>query len=191
MLYIKSVSSAVTGFAFVLVAHLIPGVSAADDAKSLSDPHLMLAQAQEHHKMGGHYNKGDKHNHGQKNTGGGGHHDYAHMIIFNADTLKLSNEQLGEIVRLHLKHKKEHKQLKASIKENMMAFKKETTTLGSSDNQLKKRGEAFAGALDAMINFHVQERKALHAILTAEQIKQLDTIKIDHHSHSHSGGHGH
>ena len=103
--------------------------------------------------------------------------------------MKLNNEQLGKIVRLHLKFKKEHTHFKADMKKSMMAFKKETSKLGASDVQLKKRGKLFANALDAMVKFHIHEREALHAVLSDEQIKQLDTIKAD--LHDHDSGHDH
>ena len=193
MLYTKSIIPAVVGSVFVVAISLTPGISDAEGDQTLSDDNLILAQAQSYTKASDHkgHDKGKSKDgkHSSKKKDKKGDQDYAHMLIFNADTLKLSNEQLGKIVRLHLKTKKEHAHFKADMKKSMMAFKKETTKLGASDVQLKKRGNAFANALDAMVKFHVHEREALHAVLSDEQIKKLDTIKADHHDHD--GGHDH
>lgn len=119
-------------------------------------------------------------------------HDYAHMIIFHADALKLTNDQLGRLVRLHLKHEKEHKKIKEKLKESMHAFKKAKMDPSSTDEQLLSLGKDHANAFNAMVEHHIQERRAIHNVLSADQRSQLNTIKMNHSAHdTKDGEHSH
>jgi hypothetical protein len=116
-------------------------------------------------------------------------HDYAHMIIFHADKLKLTNEQLGKLVRLHLKHEEAHKKIKEKLKDSMHAFKKAKMDPSSTDEQLSSLGKDHANAFNAMVEHHIQERRAIHNVLSAEQKNQLiSTIKMNHSAHDDKGG---
>ena len=160
----------------------------------------------------GHQGEGNKHGQGHSNQSGhgghgegkGGHgdkkghgmkkhnHDYAHLIIAHADTLKLSDEQLGKIVRLHLKHEQEHERLKEKVKKSMKAFKKASMNPGTSDAQLSKLGKDHTDAFNAMVDFHINERKDIHSVLTEAQRKMLESLKLDHDHDGHDshGGYG-
>ncbi len=176
---------------------------------------FILAQAHQHgQEKGSEQSEGSKHRHGQDKEGGQGHkgggghgkdkgendkhgdtkkggHDYAHMVLSHTDALKLSDEQLGKIVRLHLKNEKEHEQLKEKLKESMQAFKKESMKPSTSDAHLHKLGKDHTDAFNAMVEYHIKERQAIHAVLSEDQKKQLHAMKIDHDSHGDKqGGHG-
>jgi hypothetical protein len=163
-----------------------------------------------------------KHRHGQKDNAHGGHghgghgggdhgaakekdkkssdkkkgkSDYAHMIISHTDELKLTNEQLGKIVRLHLKYDKAHEEVKHALQDGMKAFKKESLKPAASDDQLRDLSKAVTTAFNKMAEHHIKERHAIHAVLTEAQKNQLATLKMDHdHDDDHSGhgggGHG-
>lgn len=170
----------------------------------LKERALVIAQAHQHgqKKDNGHIeSKGEhgkgkegKENHGDKK----GHdmkkdsHDYAHLIIAHGDTLKLSDEQLGKIVRLHLKHEHEHEQLKEKMKKSMKGFKKESMNPSATDAQLLKLGKDHTDVFKAMVDFHINERKDIHSVLTESQRKTLETLKMDHgqdEHDSHGGKH--
>ena len=140
---------------------------------------------------GGHgKDKGEGDKHGDMKKGG---HDYAHMVMSHTDALKLSDEQLGKIVRLHLKNEKEHEQLKEKLKESMQTFKKDSMKPGTSDAQLHKLGKDHTDAFNAMVEYHIKERQAIHSVLSEDQKKQLNAMKMDHDHDSHDdkqGGHG-
>jgi len=179
---------------------------------------FILAQAHQHdQEKGSEQSEGSKHRHGQDKEGGQGHkgggghgkdkgendkhgdtkksgHDYAHMVLSHTGALKLSDEQLGKIVRLHLKNEKEHEQLKEKLKESMQNFKKESMKPGSSDAHLNKLGKDHTDAFNAMVEYHIKERQAIHSVLSEDQKKQLHAMKMDHDSHGDKqdghGGHG-
>jgi len=173
-------------------------VSASNDYANLQlgNKTLILSQAHQHDqgKENGknHKEKKDKHEHGDKKSDGmmkDGHH-YAHLIVSHADSLKLNDEQIGKIVRLHLKNKKEHEQLMKKLKESMKTFQKESTKPSASDDRLRQLGKDHADAFHSMVEHHIKERHAIHAILSDEQKNQLKSMKMEHDSDSHGNSHG-
>ncbi len=205
MIDTKSIISTVIGSTFIITICIAPAISVAESSQSL-DKSLMLAQAHEHDQEkgrgqgGGHKEREDKEGHGKegKSDKHGGKkddgmkkdgHDYAHMVIFHTDTLKLSDEQLGKIVRLHLKYKQGHELLKKKLKKSMKAFKNGSMKPGTSDDQLHKLGKDHTNAFNTMVEHHVMERHAIHAVLSNDQKKQLDTMKMNHDNHDDDHSH--
>ncbi|WP_177167627.1 Spy/CpxP family protein refolding chaperone [Nitrosomonas marina] len=216
MLYRNPLVITLSCFAFFILSGPASLVSASQDAALLQENHnrFLLAEANHHghdketkhasnkkdvegHGKDSHDNdhnskKDDKH--GGKKGGMKKHmHDYAHLIIPHADKLKLTDEQLGKITRLHLKHKKLHKKVKDALQDSMKAFKKASLKPGTSDAELRDLGKAVTKAFNDMIEHHIKERNAVHTVLTETQLKQLNSIKIKHDHESHddeNGGHG-
>ncbi len=197
MIDTKSMISTVVGSVFIIAICIAPIISVAESPQAL-DKSLMLAQVHEHgQEKGGDQSSGHKEGEGKSDKHGGKKsggvkkdaHDYAHMIIFHADALKLNDEQLGKIVRLHLKYKQEHEQLKEKLKKSMKAFKKESMKPKTSDAQLHQLGKDHTDAFNAMVEHHIKERHAIHAVLSNDQKKQLDAMKMDHDTHD--DGHSH
>ncbi|MDO8878258.1 MAG: Spy/CpxP family protein refolding chaperone [Pseudolabrys sp.] len=193
MIDTKSIISTVVSSAFIFTICIAPTISVAESSQNL-DKNFMLAQAHQHgqDKESEHgdrgKDKGEGGKHGDKKSGD---HDYAHMIISHANALKLNDEQLGKIVRLHLKHEQEHEQLKEKLKKSMKAFKKESMKPSTSDAQLRKLGKDHTDDFNAMVEHHVKERHAIHAILSEDQKKQLNAMKMDHDKHDDNQGGGH
>ena len=131
MLSNKMIFFAVIGsfFSFVLTG-LSTTLKANDNLHSQT---ILVAEAHQHgqDKENGHSHdkdKASKHSHQKSEKNEHQHgmmedkHDYAHMIIFHANELKLTNEQLGRLVRLHLKHEAEHNKIKEKLKERISAL---------------------------------------------------------------------
>lgn len=122
------------------------------------------------------------HDHGDK---GGHHHSYAHNIAVQAEALGLSDEQLGKIIRIHLKEDPDaHDRLKKKMKESMKAFRKAVTQPSVDEAALRKLGQDFVDSFNEMVAHHVEERKAVLSVLSPEQIEKLKEIKTEH-EHDH------
>lgn len=191
----KSMLSMIVGSVFAVILGTAPITFAADNpvtTQSLGKS-FMLAEAHQHGE-----GKGSGGNHGEGNCCGGmmggmegmmqHGHSYAHMIASHADALKLSDAQLGRIVRLHLKHTQEHQQFKQKIHKSMMEFHQESMKPGTDDATLRKLGKDHAEAFNAMIEQHIRDRNAVNAILSADQRNQLKTLEMGHGMHG--SGHG-
>ena len=192
----ESMFSIIVGFVstITLGAASIASADSNSVAFQSQDKNLMIAEAHQQHGEG----KGDGGKHGEGNCCGGmmgdmkgmmkHEHSYAHMIASHADALKLSDAQLGRIVRLHLKHAQEHEQFKQKIHKSMMEFHQESMKPSADDATLRKLGKDHAEAFSAMIEQHIKDRNAVHAVLSVDQRNQLKTMKMDHGMHG--GGHG-
>lgn len=194
----KSMLSIVVGSAFAIILGTVLIASTADSAFAMQsiDKSFMLAEAHQHGEgQGGDSMRGQgKHGEDKGCCGGmmGGmmkhEHSYAHMIASHADALKLTDAQLGRIVRLHLKHAQEHQQSKQKIHKSMMEFHQESMKPGTDDATLRKLGKDHAEAFNAMIEQHIKDRNAVNAILSADQRNQLKTLEMGHGMHG--GSHG-
>lgn len=106
--------------------------------------------------------------------------DYAYLFLSNAETLALTDEQLGKIARIHLKYAHENKQAKQKAHKKMMAFTKASLKPSTSEAKLRKLGTEHTQAFNTLIELHINERKAVHKVLTVDQINKLKTMKIHH-----------
>lgn len=126
-----------------------------------------------HSGHGGH-GKGDMEHHGHPPS-------YAHSVAMQAEALGLSDEQLGKIVRFHLKEDKQaHERIKQKMMESMKAFRKAVGEPATDDETLHKLGQAHIDSFNEMVKYHIDERKAVRSILTPEQIGKLKAVKSDH-----------
>lgn len=121
-------------------------------------------------------------------------HSYAHMIASHADELQLSDEQLGKIVRLHMQGTKEHKKIKEKMHKSHKSFLKAAMQPGTDDARLRELGKVHTDTFTEMVEYHIKERKAIHDLLTPDQMNKLKTMKMHHDkqgSNQGSGGHEH
>lgn len=184
----KSMLSNIVGSFFAAILGTSSITSAADNPVTTqpSGKSFMLTEAHQHSE-----GKGSGGNHDEGNCCGGmmqHGHSYAHLIASHADTLKLSDAQLGRIVRLQLKHTQEHQQSKQKPHESMMEFHQASMKPGTDDAALRKLAKDHAEAFNAMIEQHIKDRNAVNAILSADQRNQLKTLKMNHGMHG--SGHG-
>ena len=194
----KSIITIAMGSMFAITLGTAPISMASNQSSPLQfeNQGSMVAEVHQHgqEKISGQgKGKEEDHKHGDKKSSGmmKGGHSYAHMIIFHADALKLSDEQLGKITRLHLKHKQEHGQLKQKLRKSMKAFKKESMQSSTTDVQLRNLGKEFTNVVNEMVEYHIKERQLVHAVLSDEQKNQLKSMKMEHDTHGdHHGGHG-
>ncbi len=158
---------------------------------------LLLAQAHEQHvdHDGKHDKKADDGHAGHEEHG---QHDkmqanYADMITSHAEALNLSDEQLGKIMRHHLKSTKENREIMQQAHKSMKALRNASVSPDTNDDLLRKHAKDHADAINNLVEKRITQRKAMHDILSEEQLKKLKTMKIHHGSHDsdNKGGHDH
>ena len=192
----KSIISTVIGSAFVIAICTLPTISAAENSQTL-DKSFMLAQAHEHDEDKGDKSREKKGKSDKDGHGGSKHgkkdHNYAHMIASHADALELTDEQLGKITRLEMHDTEAHKKTKQEVQKSMKAFHKASMKPGTNDAMLRKLGTEHVDEFNEMVDQHIRERKAVHDVLTADQIEKLKTMKMSHDEHGddQNGEHDH
>lgn len=184
MINTKSIISAAIGSAFVITIFTVPTISVAENTQS-----FLLVQAHEHGEDSGDKSNGKK-GKSAKNDHGGDKHgkkdkdkDYAHMVASHADVLELTDEQLGKITRLEMKETKEHEKTKQKLRKNMKEFHKASMTPDTDNAALRKLGKEHVDLFNAMVEQHINERKAVHDVLTVAQIDKLKAMKMHHDEH--------
>ena len=186
----KPIISTAVGSIFIIATFTAPALSAAEVSQKL-DQRLILAQAHKHGEEQGNKSKDKK---GKKDKGGHGgckhgkkSHNYAQMIASHADALELTDKQLGKITRLEMHDTEAHKKTKQEVQKSMMAFHKASMNPGTNDAMLRKLGTEHVDEFNEMVDQHIRERKAVHDVLTADQIDKLKTIKMSHDEHGDQG----
>lgn len=113
-------------------------------------------------------------------------HSYAHNIVMQAEVLGLTDEQLGKIVRLHLKEDREkHDKIQEEVNGSKAVFQKSGNDILIDNDAYQKLGQAHIDHFKRMIQFHLEERKAIQAILTPEQLEKLKNIEPAEEGHQH------
>lgn len=180
---------------------------ASETLPSQADKKTIQGDQAHQHGHGHMHNKQDQrdeHNHGKKQGmmrgggmggmgGGMSGGSYAQLIASQADALALTDEQLGKITRIHIKDAAAFGKAKHQAKESMHDFMEASMKPATDDETIRKFGKKHNATFSDMIEQRINERKAVHAVLTADQMNKLKTLKMqDHHDHGgdHGGGHG-
>lgn len=203
MLHKKSIIYFSSGLICAMTLGAMPVATASDNSLGVYsiDKGFMVAEAHQHEMSADSKNQQHQQtgcsNKSKSGSGMMGHmkrkmkhrgHSYAHMISTHAEELKLSDAQLGRIIRLHRKHAQEHKQFMKEVRKSMMQFHHESMKPSTDDATLRKLGNNHVEAFKAMLEQHIRDRDVVHAILSSDQREQLKTIKMDHSKHG--GDHG-
>jgi periplasmic protein CpxP/Spy len=98
-------------------------------------------------------------------------------VLMHAEALKLSDEQLGKIVRIEMRHQKAHQDLMERLHKSMMSARKGLMDPSAEEAGIRKASKDHAEAFEAMIEDALKERSEVNAILTPEQRDQLKSLK--------------
>lgn len=108
-----------------------------------------------------------------KGMGGG----IIHMLMMNADELKLTDEQVGKLHRMMWKNMEAGKGVRTKLRESKMAVHKAMTDPAADDAAVRAAAKAHTDAFNAKIDAALKERAAALAVLTDAQRKAVKTLK--------------
>lgn len=188
-----------------IIAFVAAPFAAAENTANHSAGHenLLLAQGHEQHvnRKGTYDEKTDsghadheKHRpHDHKMEKMEGKKNYADMILSHAEALGLSDEQLGKVVRLKLKSIQQNRKIMHQAHKSMMALRDASSSPDTDDDLLRKHAKDHADAINTLVENRINQRKAMHDILTDEQLRKLKTMKMHHGGlgSDKKDGHGH
>lgn len=104
------------------------------------------------------------------------HEGYTHLVLSEADELKLTDEQLGKIMRVRLQHKKTYREIMKKMHESMSEEYKDFLNPSTEDAVIRKVAKERAAAFDQLVEEALKERDEVNAVLTPEQKKQLESV---------------
>ncbi|ADJ28807.1 Spy/CpxP family protein refolding chaperone [Nitrosococcus watsonii] len=121
---------------------------------------------------------GDDHKHGGHH---GKHHSgYAHGVLFKAEELNLSDEQLGTIMRSHLEHQKAQKALMKKMHHSMVEAHKGLMNPATEEDAIRAAAKKHNEIFNKLVDNALEERSEVNNVLTEEQKNKLISMKKKH-----------
>jgi protein CpxP len=109
----------------------------------------------------------------------GDHKGYAEIILQHLDELKLTDEQIGKITRIHQENQKKMLDMGKRVKESMKAAHSAFLNPASDEAAIRKAAQEHAAAFNEMIETALKSRTAINAVLTQEQLQKLKSLKSE------------
>lgn len=103
---------------------------------------------------------------------------YSEVILEQAETLKLTDQQLGKILRIQMTNKKARKELLAKPHKSMKKALKELRNPAADDASIRKAARAHTDDFDALAEAELKVRKNINNALTPEQRKKLKSMQL-------------
>jgi Spy/CpxP family protein refolding chaperone len=105
------------------------------------------------------------------------HAGYTSMVLSRAEELKLSDEQLGKILRIQQQHRTAYKEIMEKLHKSMQAGYKEYMDPNADEAAIRKAAQEHAAVFNKLVEEGLKERKEVNAVLTPAQKAQLLSIK--------------
>ena len=166
--------------------------SLAQTASAVEDPHAAHAAAQSGQApggmgahpggMGGMMSGGMhemmmQHMQAMREHLGKEHKGYADVVLKYADELKLSDEQIGKITRIHQANQKKFEELGPKLHETLKAAHETFLNPASDEAAIRKAAKEHSVVFDELVETGLKSRKEINAVLTPDQLKQLQSKK--------------
>lgn len=105
---------------------------------------------------------------------------YAHAVLAHAEDLKLSDEQMGKIVRIELRHRKEHQAIMERMHKSMHEAPRSLMDPAADLAGIRKASKDHSQAHEDMVEDKIKAREEIHAVLTPEQLDRLKSLMKPH-----------
>lgn len=112
----------------------------------------------------------------------GGHHEkhhsgYAHAVLFKAEELNLSDNQLGTIMRSHLEHQKAQKTLMKKMYHSMAEAHNGLMNPATEDDVIRATAKKHDEIFNKLVENALKERSEVNGVLTEDQKNKLISMK--------------
>ncbi len=103
---------------------------------------------------------------------------YSEVLLEQAETLELTDQQLGKILRIQMTNKKTRKELIAKPHKSMKKALKELRNPAANEASIRKAEKAHTDDFDALVDAELKVRKNINNVLTPKQREKLKTMKL-------------
>jgi Spy/CpxP family protein refolding chaperone len=107
------------------------------------------------------------------------HESYGDVMLRHIDDLKLSDEQIGKIVRIQQSDQQKIKEIGKRIREAQKSAYRLFLNPASDEAAIRKAAKDHAAAFDTLVNTAMNSRAAINAVLTPEQLNQLKSLGLE------------
>jgi Spy/CpxP family protein refolding chaperone len=115
--------------------------------------------------------------HGEKSRS---HEGYADRVLMQADKLKLSDEQMGKIIRIHMQDRQKLRELFGKLRDTMKSAYDAFLDPSADEATIRKDAMEHTKIFDQMVDTSLKDREAVNKVLTPDQLKQLKSLKGEH-----------
>ena len=106
------------------------------------------------------------------------HKGYADIVLQYTNELKLNDEQIGKITRIHQESQKKIEELGPKLHESLKATHEVFLNPASDEAAIRKSAKEHTKIFEELIETGLKSRNEINAVLTPEQLKQLQTKKV-------------
>lgn len=105
------------------------------------------------------------------------HEGYADRVLMQADKLKLSDEQMGKIIRIHMQSRQKLHDLFGKLRDTMKSAYDAFLDPSSDEAAIRKDAMEHTKIFDQMVDTALKDREAVNKVLTPDQLNQLKSLK--------------
>lgn len=104
---------------------------------------------------------------------------YGEVVLRHTDELKLSDEQIGKIVRIHQANQRKIGEIGAKLHAARRTAYSLFLNPANDEAAIRNAAREHAAAFDELVDTALKSRAAIHAVLTPEQLNQLKSFKTE------------
>lgn len=113
----------------------------------------------------------------------GEHKGYAEVVLRHTEALKLSDEQIGKITRIHRENQEKIESIGKKLHESMKAAHEAFLNPSSDEATIRKTAQEHTAAFNELLETALKSRNAINALLTPEQLQKLKSLKEQKEEH--------
>lgn len=107
------------------------------------------------------------------------HESYGDVMLRHIIELKLSDDQIGKIVRIHQDNQQKIKEIAKKLRETQRSTYKLFLNPASDEAAIRNAAKHHTAIFDTLVDTALSSRAAINAVLTPEQLNRLKTLKAE------------
>lgn len=107
------------------------------------------------------------------------HESYGDVVLRHMDDLKLSDEQIGKIARIHQNNQQKIRDIGKKLRETRTSAYRLFLNPASDEAAIRNAAKDHTAAFDALVETALKSRAAIDAVLTQEQLNRLKSLKAE------------
>jgi len=109
----------------------------------------------------------------------GDHKGYSEVVLQHTQELKLTDEQIGKITRIHQESQQKVAAIAIRVKESMKAAHSLFLNPSADEAAIRKAAQEHSTAFNELVETTLKARNAINAVLTPEQLQKLKSLKSE------------
>lgn len=104
---------------------------------------------------------------------------YGDVVLRHINELKLSDEQVGKIARIHRENQIKVEGIARKLRESRRTAYELFLKPASDESVIRKAAKDHTAAFDELVDTALKSRAAMNDVLTTDQLNQLKSFKVE------------